>query len=161
MRSWCSEQITKHWYIKVNYVSTIDWRETTDHLQCNSSFFGKPRYDCALIQHTPTMVSFVCLLFIFSCHIPDLDGSFDFALVQPYSMRTGVPRRLDCDLDLVHVRAAPRSSSIFVPTASIIHGSVLAPNTQNRDDCIIVSYLDDDMFLCLKDATNFGSRNEA
>ena len=107
------------------------------------------------------MVSFVHLLLIFSCHIPDLDGLFDFTLVQPYSMRTGVPCRLDRDLDLVHVRAAPRSSSIFIPTASIICGAVLAPNTQNRDDYIVVSYLDDDMFLRLKDATNFGSQNEA
>ena len=161
MRSWCSEQITEHRYIKVNYVSTVDWRETTDHLRCNPSFFGKLCYDCVLIQHTPTTVSFVSLLLIFSCHIPDLDGLFDFALVQPYSTRTGVPRRLDCDLDLIRVRAAPWSSSIFIPTAYIIHGAVLVPDTQNRHDYIVISYLDDDMFLCLKDATNFGSQNEA
>ena len=160
MRSWCSEQITEHQYIKVNYVSTIDWRETTDHLQCNLSFFGKLCYDCVLIQHTPTMVSFIHFLLIFSCHIPDLDGSYDFTLVQPYSMRTGVPCRLDCDLDLVCVRTAPQSSSIFIPTASIIRRAILAPNTQNRDDYIAISYLNSDMFLCLKDATNFGLQNE-
>ncbi|KAG9310682.1 hypothetical protein JVU11DRAFT_9279 [Chiua virens] len=84
----------------------------------------------------------------------------DFALVQPYSTRTGVSRQLDRDLGLIRVKAAPTSSAIFIPTASIIRGAVLAPDTQNRDDYIVFSYLDDDMFLRLNDTANFNSQNE-
>ncbi|KAG9317953.1 hypothetical protein JVU11DRAFT_4 [Chiua virens] len=76
-------------------------------------------------------------------------------------MRTGVSRQLDHDLGLIRVKAAPASSSIFIPTASIIHGAVLAPDTQNRDNYFVFSYLNGDMFLRLKDMANFNLQNDA
>ncbi|KAG6372671.1 hypothetical protein JVT61DRAFT_7431 [Boletus reticuloceps] len=93
---------------------------------------------------------------MFSCHIPELSGSFEFALVQPFTRRTGASHQLDHDLNLVRVKAAPRSSPIFIPLASIVCGAVLAPDPENADEFIAFSYLDDDMFLCLKDITISG-----
>ena len=129
----------------------------TDHLRCNPQFYGKPRYDCALIQLTESTVAFVCFILIFSCHIPELDGSFEFALVQPFTRRTGASRCLDRDLNLIHLKATPRSSSIFIPIASIVRSGVLAPDPENVDEFLALSYLDDDMFLRLKDSTVSGT----
>ena len=70
--------------------------------------------------------------------------------------RTGASHRLDRNLNLIRVRAAPRSSPIFIPLASIIHGAVLAPDPKNADEFIAFSYLNDDMFLRLKDITISG-----
>lgn len=148
-------QITEHRCLKVNYSLTVDWRENTDYLRCNPQFFGKPRYDCALIQLTTTEVGFVRLIFMFTCYIPDMDGTFEFALVQPYSRRTGPTRQVDRDLKLSRVKASPRSSSMFIPAASIIRGAVLAPDSRNREEAFVVNYLDDDTFLHMK-ATNSG-----
>ncbi|KIJ09892.1 hypothetical protein PAXINDRAFT_164338 [Paxillus involutus ATCC 200175] len=148
-------EITEHRYLRVNYSSTVDWRENTDYLRCNPKFFGKPRYNCALIQLTATEVAFVRLIFMFTCYIPDLDGTFEFALVQPYSRRTGPTRQLDRDLKLICVKASPWSSSMFIPVASIVRGAVLAPDSRNREEAFVVSYLDDDTFLHTK-ATNSG-----
>ena len=76
--------------------------------------------------------------------------------MQPFTKRTGASRRLDRDLNLIRVKAAPRSSPIFIPLASIIRGAVLAPDPENADEFIAFSYLDDDMFLRLKDITISG-----
>ena len=76
--------------------------------------------------------------------------------MQPFTKRTGASRRLDRDLNLIRVKAAPRSSPIFIPLASIVHGAVLAPDPENADKFIAFSYLDDDMFLRLKDITISG-----
>ncbi|KAI9568408.1 hypothetical protein HD554DRAFT_2038953 [Boletus coccyginus] len=142
--------ITEHQYVQVNYSSTVNWRKATDYLWCNLCFFGKPQYDCAVIQLIAMEVTFVHLILVFTCHILELDGMFEFALVQSYLTRTGPARQLDCDLKLSHVKASVQSSSIFIPVASIIHGALLAPDTGNKDDAFIVNYLDDDMFLHMK-----------
>ncbi|KAF8837802.1 hypothetical protein BDN67DRAFT_991595 [Paxillus ammoniavirescens] len=149
--------ITEYRYLKMNYGSTVDWRETTDHLQCNLQFYGKPCYDCALIQQMETTVTFICFILIFTCCIPELDGTFEFALVQPFTRRTGASRHLDRDLNLIRLKTDPQSPSIFIPIASIVRGAVLAPNPENADEFLMLSYLDDDMFLRLKDATISGT----
>ena len=149
-------QITEYRYLKITYGSTVDWRETTDHLRCNPSFFSKPRYDYALIQFTQTAVAFVRFILIFTCHIPELGGTFEFALVQPFTRRTGASRRLDRDLNLIRIKATAWSSSIFILVASIVRSAVLAPDSENVEEFITFTYLDDDTFLRLKDATISG-----
>jgi len=143
-------QICEYRYLKVNYESTVDWKQATDYLRCNPSFHGQPRYDCALIQLTPERSAFVKLILMFKCHLPDIDGSFDFALVQPYTAGTGSHRRIDRELKLTRVKAIPRASSIFVPLASVIRGAVLFPDREHQGEFIIVDHLDSDMFLRMK-----------
>ncbi|KAG2105004.1 uncharacterized protein F5147DRAFT_746463 [Suillus discolor] len=97
-------QIHEYRYLKLNYESTVNWRQSTDHLQSNPSFHGSPRFDCALIQLTAERTVFVKIIFMFKCEVPDI-GAFQFALVQPYT---------------AGIQAVPRRDSIFVPLKSFI-----------------------------------------
>ncbi|KAG1739543.1 hypothetical protein EDB19DRAFT_1928076 [Suillus lakei] len=142
-------QICEYRYLKVHYESTVDWKQVTDYLRCNPSFHGHPRYDCALIQLTPERSVFAKLILMFKCHLPDI-GSFDFALVQPYTAGTGFSRRTDRDFKLTRVKAAPRANSIFVPLASFIRGAVLYPDPVHQGEFTVVDHIDSDMFLRMK-----------
>ncbi|KAG1903936.1 uncharacterized protein F5891DRAFT_946671, partial [Suillus fuscotomentosus] len=59
---------------------------------------------------------------MFQCNVPDVAGTFQLALVQPYT--AGIPvggaRRINKDLRLNRVKAVPRGDSIFVPLKSFI-----------------------------------------
>jgi len=83
---------------------------------------------------------------MFKCQLED-HHSHGFALVQPYTAGIGAPRRLDHEFKLTRVKAAPRSSSIFVPLECFICGAVLFPDPEHRDEFIVVDHIDSDMFL--------------
>jgi hypothetical protein len=142
-------QIHEHRYLKVNYVSMVDWREATDHLRCNPQFHGWPRFDCALIQLTAEKTVFVRLVLMFKCHISNV-GSFEFALVQPYTAGIGGPRRVDHTFKLTRVKAVHRVSSIFIPLSSFIRGVVLVPDPDHQDEHFVVDHVDSDMFFRMK-----------
>ncbi|KAG2137820.1 hypothetical protein BD769DRAFT_1351482 [Suillus cothurnatus] len=142
-------QIYEHRYLKVNYESTVDWKQVTDHLRCNPQFYGSPRFDHALIQLTAEATAFVRLVFLFRCRIPNI-GPMEFALVQPYTARISGPRRMDRPLKLTRVKALPRACSIFVPLSSFIRGAVLVPDSEHQDEYIVVDHIDSDMFLRMK-----------
>jgi len=142
-------QIHEHRYLKVNYESAVDWKQATDYLWCNPQFHGQPRFDHALIQLTAEETVFVRLVLIFKCHISNIK-SFEFALVQPYSAGIGIPRRTDRIFKLTRVKAVPRASSIFVPLSSFIRGAVLVPDSDHRDEYLVVDHIDGDMFLRMK-----------
>ncbi|KAI9572239.1 hypothetical protein HD554DRAFT_2320517 [Boletus coccyginus] len=89
--------------------------------------------------------AFVRLIFAFKCTI--MESDFRFVLVQPYTARISSQCRLDRDLKLSHVRAVPRSQTIFIPVDSIIRGALLYPNPTSHDDFFIVDHIDGDMFL--------------
>ncbi|KAG1796452.1 uncharacterized protein HD556DRAFT_1431467 [Suillus plorans] len=141
--------IREHRFLKVHYESTIDWKQTTDYLRCTPGFHGQPRYDCALIQLAQEVSVFVRLVFIFSCQLLDV-GSFEFALVQPFTAGIGASRRSDRDLRLTRVKAVPRASSIFVPVQSFIRGAVCFPDPDHRDEFLVVDHIDSDMFVRMK-----------
>ena len=133
----------------MNYVSTVDWREATDHLRCNPRFHGRPRFDCALIQLTTEKTVFVRLVLIFKCRISNI-GSFEFVLVQPYTAGIGGPRRVDRTFKLTRVKAVHRVSSIFIPLSSFIRGAVLVPDPDHQDEYFVVDHIDGDMFVRMK-----------
>jgi len=131
----------------MNYESTVDWALMTDHLRCNPSFFGRLRFDAALIQHTTDKMVFVRLLFMFTCQISTF-GTFKLALVQLYTLaRLG--HCLDRDFQLTRVKALPSTSSMFIPLESIIRGAVLVPS-DSANEYFVVDHLDSDMFLQMK-----------
>ncbi|KAI6043238.1 hypothetical protein EDC04DRAFT_2600286 [Pisolithus marmoratus] len=68
-----SLEIQEYKYLKVNYKSVVDWKLTTDHLQCNPMFYGAPWYDCATVQLT---------------EVPDI-CSIDLTLTQPFTAKLG------------------------------------------------------------------------
>ncbi|KAI6106999.1 hypothetical protein EDD16DRAFT_1523448 [Pisolithus croceorrhizus] len=81
-------EIRGYKYLKVNYESLVDWKLNTNHLRCNPMFHGAPQYDCAVVQLTEADVTFIRLMSIFSCKIPDI-CSIDLAFVQPFTAKTG------------------------------------------------------------------------
>ena len=131
----------------MNYESTVDWGLMSDHLRCNPSFFGSPRFDAALIQHTADKMVFVRLLFMFTCQISTF-GTFKFVLVQPYTLACS-GRRLDRDFQLTRVKALPNTSLMFIPLESIICSAVLVPS-DSANEYFVVDHLDSDMFLWMK-----------
>ncbi|KAG0696432.1 hypothetical protein DFH29DRAFT_984614 [Suillus ampliporus] len=143
-------QIHEYRYLKLNYESTVNWKQSTDHLRSNPSFHGSPRFDCALIQLTAARTVFVKIILMFKCEVPDVD-TFQLALVQPYT--AGIPggsRRIDRDLRLTRVKAVPRGDSIFVPLKSFIRGAVLACDPEHQDEFVVVEHIDSDIFLRMK-----------
>ncbi|KAG2151677.1 uncharacterized protein EDB93DRAFT_1240030 [Suillus bovinus] len=126
--------IREHRFLKVHYKSIIDWKQTTDYLRCTPGFHGQLHYDCALIQLAQKVSVFVRLVFIFSCQLLDV-GSFEFALVQPFTAGIG---------------ASCRASSIFIPVQSFICGAVCFPDPDHRDEFLVVDHIDSDMFVCMK-----------
>ncbi|KAG1768464.1 hypothetical protein EV702DRAFT_1181984 [Suillus placidus] len=144
-------QIHEYRYLRLNYESTVNWKQSTDHLRSNPSFHGSPRFDCALIKLTAEKNVFVKIILMFQCEVPDVVGTFQLALVQPYT--AGIPggaRRIDKDLRLNRVKAVPRGDSIFVPLKSFIRGAVLARDPEHRDEFLVVEHIDSDMFLRMK-----------
>ncbi|KIK35236.1 hypothetical protein CY34DRAFT_17146 [Suillus luteus UH-Slu-Lm8-n1] len=144
-------QIREYRYLRLNYESTVNWKQSTDHLRSNSSFHGSPCFDCAFIQLSAEKKVFVKIILMFQCEVPDVVGTFQFALVQPYT--AGIPggaRRINKDLRLNRVKAVPRGDSIFVPLKSFIRGAVLARDPEHRDEFLVVEHIDSDMFLRMK-----------
>ncbi|KAG1874443.1 hypothetical protein F4604DRAFT_1880894 [Suillus subluteus] len=135
-------QIHEHHYLKVNYESMVDWKQVTDHLQCNPQF-----HRVATLMAEETI--FVRLIFLFRCSISNF-GSFEFVLVQPYTVRINSACRTDHFFKFTHVKAVPRASSIFVPLSSFIRGAVLVPDPDHQDEHLVVDHIDSDMFLRMK-----------
>ncbi|KIK17105.1 hypothetical protein PISMIDRAFT_47765, partial [Pisolithus microcarpus 441] len=115
-------KVQEYQYLKVKYVSTVDWEVATNYLRCNPNFHGQPRYDCALIQFSETEAAFVRLIFLFTC-------------------------QLDRDFQLIRVKAVPRVASIFIPVKSIIRGALLYPDPGRHGEFLVVEHVDGDMFL--------------
>ncbi|KAG1769707.1 hypothetical protein EV702DRAFT_1181706 [Suillus placidus] len=130
-------QIHEYCYLRLNYESTVNWKQSTDHLRSNPSFHGSPCFDCALIKLTAEKNVFVKIILMFQCEVPDVVGTFQLALIQPYT--ASIP-----------VKAVPRGDSIFIPLKSFIRGAVLAHDPEDRDEFLVVEHIDSDMFLCMK-----------
>ncbi|KAI6148872.1 hypothetical protein BKA82DRAFT_22629 [Pisolithus tinctorius] len=136
--------IYEYHYLKVNYKSCVDWKLATNHLRCNSQFFGTPRYDCAYVQLTSTQTAFVRLITFFTCQIHGY-GELQLALVQPYTASVGRERELDWAMKLTRVKAVPRSDSTFIPLVSIIRGALLFPDPKKKDEFLVVDHVDGDI----------------
>ncbi|KAI6142400.1 hypothetical protein BKA82DRAFT_153579, partial [Pisolithus tinctorius] len=135
--------------LKVNYESSVDWKVVTDHLLCNLSFYGQPWYDCALIQLMETETVFVHLISIFTCNVLGV-GSISLAFVQLLTAKAGGTHRIDINLWLICIKAAPHNNPIFIPIQSILYGAVVAPNPSHPSEFFVIDHIDGDMFLCMK-----------
>ena len=131
----------------MDYESQVDWKLSTDHLRCNPSFFGHPRYDSILFQDSETETAFARISFIFTCKVPHVTQALGFAFIRPYMAKTGNPRSIDRDLKLKRVKLVPCSQCTFIPLCSIIRGAVLAPDNDRQDEYLVVDHLDGDMYL--------------
>ncbi|KAG1819621.1 uncharacterized protein BJ212DRAFT_1478855 [Suillus subaureus] len=143
-------QIHEYRYLKLNYESTINWKQSTDHLWSNPSFHGSLHFNCTLIQLTAARTIFVKIILMFKCEVTDV-STFQLALIQPYTASIpGGSCRINRDLRLTRVKAVPRGDSIFVPLKSFIQGAVLAHDPEHQDKFVVIKHIDGDMFLRMK-----------
>ncbi|KIO12068.1 hypothetical protein M404DRAFT_125110, partial [Pisolithus tinctorius Marx 270] len=132
--------------LKVNYESRMDWQQATNYLWYNPSFHGKPHYDTVLFQLLHSEITFACLVFMFSCNIPDF-GTYQFALVHPYTANINVAcSSFDNSFRLTCVKAHPHTALIFIPIWSIVRGALLYPDPKYKDKYFVVEHIDGDMF---------------
>ena len=59
----------------------------------------------------------------------------------------GRPRVVDRDFGLHRLKMWERTASRFIPLQSIIRGALVAHDSQNHDEYVIVDIIDPDMFL--------------
>ncbi|KAG1745062.1 uncharacterized protein EDB91DRAFT_1080570 [Suillus paluster] len=142
------DEITEFQFLKVNYESLVDFRQTTDYLRCSPGFHNLPRYDCVIVN-TTAGVFFAWLLFLFTCVIHDT--SYPIALVHPYDAPTGRHLQKDKHLKFWRVRSQPReTASEFILAESIIRGVALAPDPTTAGDFLVMDTVDSDIFLRMK-----------
>lgn len=134
-------------FLKVNYESMTDFRQSTDYLRCNPSFFREERYDFVIVK-TATGHIFAQLIFIFTCEVEGIE--YPIALIQPFDAPISNTRQKDQDLCLYRVRAQPRAKSEFVLVSTIVRGALLAEDPKKSGDRFVVDVVDTDMFLRLK-----------
>ncbi|KAI6111227.1 hypothetical protein F5141DRAFT_1188410 [Pisolithus sp. B1] len=123
-----NHEITEYQYIKVNFKSTVDWCQYTDHLQCNPHFHGHSRYDCCIVGNE----------------------SFPLALVHPYDAPTGPRLMKDVHLNLWRVREQPWESAEIFSVKSIIHSALLYLDHTRPGKHLVVDTIDTDIFLCMQ-----------
>ncbi|KAI6115074.1 hypothetical protein EDD16DRAFT_1520797 [Pisolithus croceorrhizus] len=103
-------------------------------------------------QLLETKIAFVQLIFFFTCKVPVLNETFQFALIQPLTAWVGVCR-IDQDFDLIQVKALSHAVSMFIPVKSIIHGALLYPDPSHHGKFLVVEHINGDMFLWMKEWT--------
>ncbi|KAJ6560077.1 hypothetical protein B0H19DRAFT_1210302 [Mycena capillaripes] len=132
-------------FLKVHYENLGNWTSSADYLRCNPKFHGHARYDSALVKTTDSHM-FVQLIHMFSCTVEK--KSHPFALVLPLDIRP--VRRKDKILRLHRLYAKPRKNAEFISAHSIVRGVLLALDSDNLGEFLIVDIVDADISLRLK-----------
>lgn len=134
----------------MQYSCTADWKVKTDYLRCNPNFQHEPRYDCVLVDSTPSPF-FARLIFLFTCGVGD--QNYPMALIQPFDSvyKHRNRQQKDTDLEFLRLRENLRRDSEFISIHSIIRGAVIVscdePMANGRCDYFLFDVLDSDMFL--------------
>jgi len=151
-------QITPYKYLKVNYKSSITWREETNFLRTNPSFNKQPRYDYVLIQVDNSQNGQTCicaqLLEVFGITI---HGTvYHIALVLPLDEHIPMGEghhAHDNALRFTRIWARHRSKAVFIMVESIICGALLAPASsepEQMDEHLVIDVIDEDMWWRMK-----------
>ncbi|KAJ7742454.1 hypothetical protein DFH07DRAFT_750441 [Mycena maculata] len=148
------QKIAPFQFLKVFYQSLASWEDAADYLRCNPKFFGRPRYDGALVK-TANGDIFVKLIYLFKISVDDEPDEkkkvyHPLALVQPLDAPLGLLSAKDKALKLIRVRARPKQQSEFIFVRSIIRGAVLAPAFDRQGDYLVMDVVDADMYFRLK-----------
>ncbi|PPQ74821.1 hypothetical protein CVT26_005455 [Gymnopilus dilepis] len=142
-----SDEITPYLFVKVAFMSTVDWKINTNILRANPNFHNRPRYDYGIIQVLQDQHIFAQILYIFRF---DYMGTvYNLALILPMDVpRTMQNRARDSTLRLTRVHARPRHSSVIIDTNSIIRGAFLVKDhASDMSEFHVVSSVDEDMFI--------------
>ncbi|TFK17829.1 hypothetical protein FA15DRAFT_733009 [Coprinopsis marcescibilis] len=142
-------------YTKISYTSCKDLSVQTDYLRTNPRFFGHPRYDFALLQHTPQEFWYAQLACVVAIK---LDGSGATHLIaiavpcneNPVTANSFTNRLSDRQLRLTRVRMRRgRNIATAVSVNSIVRGAVLVqdPACPYKDEYVVMDVLDPDFWL--------------
>ncbi|KAI6107235.1 hypothetical protein EV401DRAFT_2060073 [Pisolithus croceorrhizus] len=127
-------------------ISFADTFELQEHCYLKVNYKSRPHYDSILFQLSPNKIAFACLVFMFSCSIPNF-RTYDFALVHPYTANISATRKsFDNNFRITCVKARPCTASMFIPIRSIVRGALLYPDPKHRDEYLVVEHVDGDMF---------------
>ncbi|TFK18542.1 hypothetical protein FA15DRAFT_729418 [Coprinopsis marcescibilis] len=150
-----ANQIKIYRYTKISYTSCKDLSVQTDYLRTNPRFFGHPRYDFALLQHTPQEFWYAQLACVVAIK---LDGSGATHLIaiavpcneNPVTANSFTNRLSDRQLRLTRVRMRRgRNIATAVSVNSIVRGAVLVqdPACPYKDEYVVMDVLDPDFWL--------------
>ncbi|TEB26008.1 hypothetical protein FA13DRAFT_1636737, partial [Coprinellus micaceus] len=151
--------------LEVTYASLETLEPESNILRCSSSFHGRPRFDCVVIN-VPTQPLFARLISLFVLKQGPDDGGVPIALVIPYDGAiTAAQRREDGRLGL-HRVAAKGSGLVpeFVFARTIICGTLLAPANDVEPlptEYFAMDVIDGDMFLRVRELTKASQPAEA
>ncbi|KAE9393198.1 hypothetical protein BT96DRAFT_967228 [Gymnopus androsaceus JB14] len=142
--------IVPYQYLRIKYESLETWHLATNHLQCNASFHGKPRYDF-LIFNTRSGPVFAQLHYLFLCIVED--QKYPIALVQAYRHISHPRSAVEKDLGLLRIRKEHQTELISVQ--SVIQGAVAVKASEDplkSNEMLVFDALDGDMFLRVNNA---------
>ncbi|KAI0366900.1 hypothetical protein BV20DRAFT_1093373 [Pilatotrama ljubarskyi] len=132
-------------YLKVDYESTVTWRELTDHLRCNPIFQGAPRYDYILYRVDDKTIGFAQLKLVFIYTFRQ--APLPLALVRclkPVRSRSAIDRELGL------LRLRPHDTTEFIPVESILRGAMVAQDFGTDGHYLAIDTVDGDMFVRLR-----------
>ncbi|KZV78330.1 hypothetical protein EXIGLDRAFT_634169 [Exidia glandulosa HHB12029] len=145
-------KIMTHRCAYIHYASVEDFRGARDILRCTSSWYGKPRYDCVLLESDTARPRPARLQGLYKCRLMTSADVIDVALVRRFVPSTWKPKTKfrGCR---VYEESAEHS---FVRLSQIIRGAVMCPAFGAPKDT--THYLMDttgggDLFLRLNDMT--------
>lgn len=82
-------QVKQYQCIYLKYRSLENWQEKEDILRCNPDFFGRPRYDCVVINTEPISFGRIHALFTFKSRSRN---SYNIALITYLEPSTWKPK---------------------------------------------------------------------
>lgn len=144
-------------FLKVKYVSLEDSQVATDFIRFNPSFYGRVRYECALIDAPDGKYMIARIVSVFD--IVFEDKKLQYALVIPMDapVRRGTGHRTNTkrckDLQFKQLRSRNPSNSILVSTAHIVRSAHMVQDwgaNQETDQYIVMDYVDPDFFLRMR-----------
>jgi hypothetical protein len=143
--------------MKVNYTSLEDSQIATDFIRANPSFYGRPRYDCALFNAEGGQYTIGRIVSIIGV-LDNEDIERKYAVVIPFDRP--VSRAADeranlnrgAHLRLTHLRSREPEHSIVVALEHIVRGALMVPDwgSKRSSQYIVMDVVDADFFLRMR-----------
>ncbi|KAL1745630.1 hypothetical protein HDZ31DRAFT_35978 [Schizophyllum fasciatum] len=143
-------------YLRVDFLSEVDWRLTENKLRSNPSFYQRPRYDFIQLKHPATGKLLVGQIrYLFVC---EAGGEVQpLVLVRCLDGAIGQRSKKDKELGFVRLRVRPRRPGMKNPSSRhefeifpldcVVRGVVVAPAHDRDSDYLLVNYADEDLFI--------------
>ncbi|KAG8690479.1 hypothetical protein FRC09_011965, partial [Ceratobasidium sp. 395] len=141
-------KVTECHYLRIHYESMVDWCLYRDKLRCSPMVYGKPRYDCVLVDHEDGIRPARLLLLLECGNSADPSKIINIALVSyfnPILRQIGAVERAT---GFRRYRQHTPAKSELIPLRSVIRGALLVPllDPVNKDDYLANDLIDTDIY---------------